>query len=145
VEITQYYINGPEGQARIRSRTWRGVSVFYLTQKRELGPGVRYESERIISATEFANLIRFMEPGTRPVTKLRHTFVWKNQYFELDVFTGFYKGLILLEIELTDKNQKVSIPPFVKKPVEVTSAELFSNYAISKAANVKYYVSCPRR
>ena len=134
VEIVQFYIDGPDGDARIRSRTWRGVSTYYFATKIEIAKGVRCEIERIISATEFANFMRFVKPDTRPVTKLRKTFVWENQYFELDVFTGFYDGLILLEIELTEANQKVQLPSFIKNAKDVTGKARWSNFGLAHVA-----------
>ncbi len=134
VEIVQFYINGPDGDARIRSRTWRGVSTYYFATKIELAKGVRCEVERLISASEFAGFMRFVKPESRPVTKLRKTFVWKNQYFELDVFTGFYKGLILLEIELTEANEKVRLPSFITKAKNVTGDSTWSNFSLSQVA-----------
>lgn len=66
------------------------------------------------------------------IRKIRYCFLFKNQYFEMDVFCDPQCGLCLLEIELEDEHQQVEFPPFVKVRMEVTDDPAYSNYEIAK-------------
>lgn len=144
VSIVQYYIKTPQGDERIRMRTWRGITTCYRTIKRELFQGIghegesestrvaRYESESLISATEFAQLLNYAKSDCCPIFKNRKTFVYQNQYFELDVFSGHHKGLVMLEIELTDANDQIILPEFLGKTRDVTEDQNYSNYFLAR-------------
>jgi CYTH domain-containing protein len=62
--------------------------------------------------------------------------VYRNQYFELDVFEKkdpiTKLPLILLEIELTDKQQEVTLPSWIPIIREVTCEEAYTNYCLAK-------------
>lgn len=133
VEIVQYYLKTENGEERLRIRSWNGSSVYYRTQKVDIAPGVRTEKESIITPTEFGELIRLADPLMRPIKKTRYTFVYNNQYFELDVFKDFHEGLRLLEIEITDMNDNVTVPSFVGEYEDVTDDPRYSNAALARA------------
>ena len=62
---------------------------------------------------------------------------YEKQLFEIDVFEGFLKGLILAEIELNSESQKVSLPEWVGK--EVTGVKSFYNFQLSKLTDSEVY------
>ncbi len=131
VDIEQYYIDTPEvGHERIRVRTQFGRPMYYRTRKIPV-PGEKksknYESESLISESEFARLMRHLRSDRRPIKKQRLCFIHDYQYFELDYFQDFLTGLIMLEIELTKLNRLVSIPDFLEVIAEVTDDERYSN------------------
>ena len=134
VYIEQIYLRSNEHgvRRRIRKRERDGRSVYYYTEKRMLRPGIRTETERQISALEYLALARDKDPRRGIIKKKRHCFLSKNQYFELDEFqklaeSCMQNNLFLLEIELTEENDTVEIPPFIKVIKEVTDDPAFSN------------------
>ncbi len=134
VGINQVYIHHPvDGMARIRKRhATDGSATYYYTIKTASGSAlVRYEREERISATEYLNLESFREPRRISIAKRRYCFIWHSQYFELDVFVS-PAGLTLLEIELTEENDKVELPPFINVVREVTDDPQYSNYNLAK-------------
>lgn len=134
--IRQSYIQHPtDGRARIRERrATDGSAIYYYTVKTSSNSSlVRYERERRISATEYVNLEQLIEPGTRTIEKIRYCFVWNSQYFELDVFQT-PKDLVYLEVELTEENDQVDLPPFLKVEKEVSNDPSYSNHSLAKVA-----------
>lgn len=136
VEIEQRYIRpGVKGapRLRIRKRGGQGAHTYYETVKQELRPGVRVESERLISAKDYRLLSQHQDPRTDVVRKRRHCFVYKNQYFELDVFREpvRHKGLHILEIELTEEGEGVELPPWIEVVEDVTERREYSNHALA--------------
>jgi len=135
VSIEQIYLTG--AGHRIRKRERDGKSVYYRTEKQTIKPGVRTEIEKQISALEYRALARDDRDMARGIIrKKRHCFLHKNQYFELDEFqnpadTCMQKNLCVLEIELTEENDTVEIPPFIKVIKEVTDDPAFSNSEIA--------------
>jgi len=133
VEIEQVYIRPIESGTvlRIRKRGDGNVFTYFETTKREVRPGVRIETERLISAVEYATLLPYQEPHTRVVKKRRTCFVYNDQYFELDTFAAPHEGLTILELELTEENDRIDLPPFIEVLEEVTMKRNFSNRALA--------------
>ena len=88
----------------------------------------RFEFEKEISLIEGTKLLKLSLP--RIIFKKRYLIEYKNQLLEVDVFKGFLKGLILAEIELNSKSQKIYLPDWVGE--EVTGVKTFYNSQLSK-------------
>ncbi|MBI2263418.1 AAA family ATPase [Candidatus Berkelbacteria bacterium] len=133
VEIEQIYLVDLEGkETRIRRRTQEGSSTYYLTEKQNIADGKRYETERFITPTEYVRLLKEQDPRTGVVQKERLCFSWKHQYFELDCFQS-PRGLVLLEVELTEENDCLELPDFLAIDKEVTADSRFTNHEIALA------------
>ena len=88
----------------------------------------RFEFEKEISLIEGSELLKLCLP--RIIFKKRYLIEYKKQLFEIDVFEGFLKGLMLAEIELNSESQKVYLPDWVGE--EVTGVKSFYNSQLSK-------------
>tara|TARA_B000000441_G_C21665604_1_gene303997 strand:+ start:424 stop:912 length:489 start_codon:yes stop_codon:yes gene_type:complete len=88
----------------------------------------RFEFEKEISLIEGTKLLKLCLP--RIIFKKRYLIEYKNQLLEVDVFEGFLEGLILAEIELNSKSQKIYLPDWVGE--EVTGVKTFYNSHLSK-------------
>jgi CYTH domain-containing protein len=130
-----YLVSAPGEQLRIRKRTASdGSSTYYRTTKTATdASGVRLEHESRIRDTEYLSFKNLQEPGTHIIQKTRYCFIWESQYFELDVFKN-PAGIVFLEIELTEENDRVVLPPFLDIVREVTDEKAFSNYGLAQAA-----------
>lgn len=128
-----YLISSSDEQIRIRKRSQGDSTTYYKTVKSKISPAVRYETEETISAKEYIKLRELTIPGSKIIKKYRHCFVYKDQYFEMDAIIEPARQfpLCLLEIELTEENDKVEIPPFLDVKKEVTDDERYSNYALA--------------
>lgn len=131
--IEQMYLRFADKHARIRKMTQGSYSSYYFTTKTNfLGSRVsREEEERRIGALDYWYLARDRDPATTVIKKNRHYFVWKDQYFSLDVFQK-PKPLNMLEIELLGENDDVDLPPFLEIDREVTGDHGYSNYSIAR-------------
>lgn len=134
VHIVQYYLKNenPGDIERIRKRGQGGGHTYYHTVKRDLRSGVRTEIERQITEAEYYTLLRRADPAFGKIDKERYCFVSENQYFELDFFLN-PEGLMLLELELTDENDTISLPKFLQGCVmDVTDDPQYSNKEIAR-------------
>jgi len=131
--LDQVYIILPSGeQARIRRRRNGGYSHYSKTSKAGEGVERRQLAEEHIRAMEYFRLREFRDPHTSSTCKYRWYFVYKYQYFELDMFIDPRSGLWILEIELTSTNDPIELPPFLDIEREVTDDREYSNYEISR-------------
>lgn len=133
IHIVQFYLKTTDvcEVERIRARGQNGGYVYYHTTKRHIDTGVRSEVERQISRAEYHHLLQRADPNIGKIDKIRHCFVFENQYFELDCFKN-PAGLTLLEIELTDLADTVVLPGFLKDHVkDVTGDSNFENHSIA--------------
>lgn len=131
--IEQMYLASPnpDEEIRIRKRSVKNSNTYYRTHKIKVRSRVRQEKEEKISAKEYLDLQTLKEPKTLTICKSRHCFIYKNQYFELDIFKN-PPDLCLLEIELTDENDKIEIPSFLDVMEEVTDDEKYSNRGLAE-------------
>ncbi len=133
IDIEQIYLNpqSPDEEVRIRKRGHQGGFTYYHTTKKMVREGVRIEEEYAISKEAYMQSRQHQLPGTVVLKKKRSCFVYQNQYFELDVLQDPHKGLTLLEIELTDERDDVTIPNFISVEKEVTGDKSFSNHSLA--------------
>ena len=134
VEIEQFYLlsSDKNEELRFRKRSQYGDSAYFETRKRPgLNPSSRYERERFIAAREYEFGKQFKAPGSRFVRKKRHCFAYEHQCFELDEFVEPRLPYCLLELELADPGQPMTLPPFLKVVREVTGEKEWSNYALA--------------
>src|SRR3989344_4970318 len=125
----------PEQAIEADQRTQEGHSIYFRTFKLPtISPAVREEKEKRITSAEYRELLKRQDPDTELITKERICFLWKNQYFELDIFKSPKRlaGLMLLEIELTEENDRVQIPDWLGKVKEVTADPNYKNKTLAK-------------
>ncbi len=117
---------------RIRKQSQDSYCTHYKTFKNEIKPGVREEIEAFITAREYYAHDELFYNLRSTIHKNRYYFVYKNQYFELDVFHEPIHNVCVLEIELLKENDEVELPPFLDVEKEVTSDPDYSNSNIAK-------------
>lgn len=133
VNILQTYLttNNDTVERRIRQRGIQGNYSYYFTEKQEISALKRVEREKRISQDEYLTLLTEADTTLRQVAKKRICFIYKNQYFELDMY-NFLKDKAILEIELTTECTNVDIPNFIKVIKEVTDDNAYRNYSFAK-------------
>ncbi|MDP2695900.1 MAG: AAA family ATPase [bacterium] len=138
IQIQQIYLRSEGGQTvRLRRRSQEGSgAVYYRTIKLPPVPGsiARPEIEQQITADEFYSDLANRDPESDAITKERVCFLWRNQYFELDIFLEPERlvGTTLLEVELTEENDRVEIPDWLGKVIEVTDQPEYGNQNLAK-------------
>jgi CYTH domain-containing protein len=124
-----------ELESKIRSRG-KEDSYTYILETRSIVKGQEIIKKRQISAREFIQLLDQKDVNKKPVDKIRHCFIYKNQNFVVDVFKNIVGCPTILRIETDNKNEEVSIPPFVKICREVTGEQTYTTYAMSNSGYV---------
>ena len=135
--ISQTYLKpkGKDPSARVR-KTIEGLTgdtetVYHFNQKEYIQPGVHEETEHEINKSQYEKYLKNSHPDKVTVEKTRFVFKYRDQTFELDVFKGPLKGLVILEIELKNKNDKVELPSFLKIVKEVTGDKKYNNFELA--------------
>ena len=101
VHIKQGYLNSHiERTVRIRLYGDKGI----LTVKGKTNHTSRLEFEYEVP---YKDAIEMLELCEKPIIeKIRYVVEFENNTWEIDVFDGENKGLIVAEVELSDENQK---------------------------------------
>ena len=132
-DIVQIYLNSaPHVTHRVRSRTKGGVTKYTETKKVRISGMSAYEDEREITEAEFLTLCENVAKDTTPVIKTRHTFTYRGQLFEIDIYPN-WKSTAIMETELPGEDTVVEIPAFIKIIKEVTGIKAYSNASMSRA------------
>lgn len=131
-EIIQTYLVAEPGvEARLRKRSYHGRNVYVLTTKRRVDKDEQVETERQIDVTVYESLLQQADPYRQTIHKMRKSFIWKGQYFELDSFIKPVSNLMILETKGVAKNEEINFPPFLKVREDITGNLGYYNYNIA--------------
>jgi adenylate cyclase len=126
-KIAQGYLNSaPERTVRIRIKDDKGFIT--IKGKGDETGTTRFEWEKEIDLCEAEALLKLCETGV--IDKTRYLIKKGKHTFEVDVFEGENRGLIVAEIELSDANETFEKPNWLAK--EVTGDERYYNAYLSK-------------
>jgi CYTH domain-containing protein len=124
--IVQGYLNSnPERTVRIRIKGTQGF-ITIKGKGNESGT-TRFEWEKEIEVTEAEQLLLLCEDGV--IDKVRYEIPFGKHLYEVDVFEGDNKGLIIAEIELEDENESFEKPNWLGQ--EVTGDDRYYNASLS--------------
>ena len=124
VEIKQaYLLTDPNKTIRIRTK---GDTGFITIKGKSIGAS-RPEFEYEIPVADAIELIN--NYSIHIIEKTRHYITIDNKLWEVDEFKGLNVGLIVAEIELTNENEKYSIPDWAG--ANVTEDQKYANSNLS--------------
>ena len=132
--IEQIYLESEITTRRIRKRAFGNVVIFYETVKIKIDNASSQEFESEISEAEYNELKNLSDKTKRPIVKNRYCFIYKNQFFELDIY-DFWNDKAIIEIELSKANKAVELPPEIKLIKDVTDDYSYKN---SQLARIDY-------
>ena len=101
------------------------------TIKRTINDLKRIEIEKRLSKDEYLNLLMNADINKRPIRKTRYCLIYKNQYFEIDLYP-FWDDKAIVEIELNNEEQEIEIPEQLKLIKEVTHDNNYKNSELAK-------------
>lgn len=124
--IVQGYLNSnPDRTVRVRIK---GNAGFLTIKGKGNESGTtRFEWEKEIPVAEAAQLLLLCEEGL--IDKIRYEIPFGKHLYEVDVFEGDNKGLIVAEIELNDENESFEKPDWLGE--EVTGEKRYYNASLS--------------
>ena len=125
MRIAQGYLCSRRVTARVRVCDDRGILT--IKGKSRDGGLSRFEWEREIPLGVAERLLARCK-GV--VDKVRHIVKYEGHIFEVDEFKGENDGLIVAEVELSDRNEKVLLPSWIGD--EVTGIRCFYNSFLTK-------------
>ena len=127
--IVQGYLNSnPERTVRIRIKGTQGF-ITIKGKGNESGT-TRFEWEKEIEVTEAEQLLLLCEDGV--IDKIRYEIPFGKHLYEVDVFEGDNKGLIVAEIELENENESFEKPNWLGE--EVTGDDRYYNASLSTSS-----------
>lgn len=131
-QITQIYIESESSVThRVRLREYNdGKKLYTETKKIRIDKMSVIEDEQSINTERFLELKSKIKKGTAPVLKSRHTFEYKGQVFEIDVYPN-WKRTCIMETELPDRSTEVEMPEFIQIVSEVTGEKKYSNASMA--------------
>jgi len=127
--IQGYIWSDPDKSLRIRIANEKA----FLTIKSGNNPLSRSEFEYEIPITDAENLLGLCESK---IEKTRYLILHKNATWEVDVFEGDNKALIVAEIELSDENEQIELPNWIDR--EVTNDSKYLNVELIKHPFTKW-------
>lgn len=122
-------------ERRLRKRMNGNEETFYITVQKKSSHGLnKIVTDKKITEKEY---MRFLEsPIGGTLKKQRYTFVYKKQYFKLDLIDGVPYGI--LEVNPTRSDVTITFPPTLKVEKEVTDDEEFDAGVLAKKKNNEY-------
>ncbi|MBR1933776.1 MAG: AAA family ATPase [Prevotella sp.] len=132
-EIVQTYLTGdPDSEIRLRRRGWDGKYVYVHTTKKKTSANEELVTERQINNNLYESMLAQADPWRHTISKLRRSFIWKGQYFELDTYQNQLEGLVILETKGITENEPVKMPPFLRVVKDITGLKDYYNYNLAR-------------
>ena len=132
VDITQTYLkSNDETERRVRARGINGDYLYYLTEKRKITNKKRIEVEKKLTQDEYLSLLMEADNNLHTIHKTRYCLVDNNKYYEIDLYPE-WKNQAIMEIELSNEDEIINIPKFIKIIKEVTEDDNYKNYQMAK-------------
>lgn len=125
--IVQGYLNSdPSRTVRVRIKGKKGFLT--IKGKGNISGTTRFEWEKEIAVAEAELLLELCEKGI--IDKIRYEIPAGKHTFEVDVFSGENKGLIMAEVELSNENESFEKPNWLG--IEVTGDKRYYNSYLSE-------------
>lgn len=118
-------------ERRVRQRGLPGDYVYYYTEKEDVSEATRIEREKKITSKEYITLLGEADTSLHQISKTRYCIVYKDKYFELDIYP-FWNDKAILEIEVSDINDAFDMIPELKVIKEVTNDKRYKNKSLAK-------------
>ena len=132
-EITQTYLQAEPGtEVRLRKRGWDQKQVYVHTTKKKISESEELVTERQINNSLYEMMLGLADPTRHTINKLRNSFIWKGQYFEVDTYQDQLEGLVILETKGIVEGEPVKFPPYHNEIKDVTGNEEYYNYNLAK-------------
>lgn len=125
--IKQGFLNSDK-ERTVRVRIIEEKAFLTIKGKSNTAGTVRFEWEKEIPVNEAEQLMLLTEKSS--IEKYRYYIKKGKHVFEVDEFLGENKGLIVVEIELSNENENFSKPDWLGK--EVTGEVKYYNSSLSK-------------
>ncbi len=129
--IQTYLVADPDCEIRLRRRTWGGETVNVHKTKKQISATEVLETERQVSNALYESLLQQADPYRATIHKVRRSFIWKGQYFEIDSFLEPQNNLNILQTKGVDLKENVNFPPFIKVVEDITGNPQYYNYNIA--------------
>ena len=100
--------NNESHKARVRIAD----DVATIALKSQTRGLVRTEFEYVIPYSDAEEILRIMCDGN-VLDKVRHFVPYASNIWQVDVYEGLLDGVVLAEIELTDADQKLTLPDWI--------------------------------
>ena len=101
------------------------------TNKKKVSGSEEIVTERQVSNALYESLLQQADPYRQTIRKLRKSFIWKGQFFELDTYHGHLEGLVILETKGIANHEDVKFPPFLKVIKDITGDMEYYNYNLA--------------
>ena len=124
--IVQGYLNS-NAERTVRVRIKGNKGFLTIKGKGNESGTTRFEWEKEIEVTEAEQLLLLCEDGV--IDKIRYEIPFGKHLYEVDVFEGDNKGLIIAEIELENENESFEKPNWLGE--EVTGDDRYYNASLS--------------
>src|SRR5438876_2106018 len=125
------YSNSVRAEPLLRLLIANGVATIAIKSRRR-GPA-RTEFEYAIPYSDAEEMLRTM-CGGNVLDKVRHFVSYASNTWQIDVYEGLLEGVVLAEIELTDADQKLTLPDWIG--AEVTADPRYRKINMVAAARV---------
>lgn len=131
-DITQtYLVADPDCEVRLRRRGWNGKYVNVHLTKKKISDKEELVTERQVNNNLYRSLLQQADPYRSTIKKMRKSFIWKGQFFELDTYLEPISNLMILETKGIARHEDVKFPPFIKVVEDITGNKKYYNYTLA--------------
>lgn len=132
-DIEQIYLNSEYPYtSRVRSWTECGITRFFHTRKKRVSNQTAEEQETEITKEEYERYLIQADKTRFPITKRRFIIPFGGHDMEIDIYP-FWTKQAILEVEVSEENEHVDIPPYLTVLKDVTGDKQYKNHSLAQS------------
>ncbi len=133
MHMVQTYLLTDEGtNSRVRKIKENGKTSYIKTVKERISTLSCYENEWEIDEIQYKSELKNSDPNKSTIIKTRYAFPYNEHIIEIDIYP-FWTDRAILEVELDDENEEISLPCFINVVKEVSEDKRYKNTNIAKS------------
>ncbi|MBQ6479154.1 MAG: AAA family ATPase [Erysipelotrichaceae bacterium] len=131
--IVQHYLVGNDNyERRIRRREKDGDILYSYSQAHYLSSNERIKTDQVLTERQYRDYFYEIDPKLNIIDKERHSFIYKDIFFKLDIF-HFDKSKGILSFESAADAEDIELPDYIHVVKNVTGDINYKNYYLAKS------------
>lgn len=130
--VQHYLLSNDDYERRIRRREKDGDVLYSYSQAHYLSTNERIKTDQVLTERQYRDYFPEIDPKLNILDKERHSFIYNDVFYKLDIF-DFDRSKGILSIDSPADENEVKMPEYIHVIKDVTGDVNYKNYYLAKS------------